>query len=273
MKTTWFDQLLGAADEWLHPWASVDPDPAGEAEAGGGGADEVDADDPSLGEAGKKALQEERALRKAHAAELAQLRAKLDSLKGLVSPEVYAQAQAAAAAAQQQMAEQKQSIEAERQRLEAKANQKVTAAEARAQKAESERVALLVKTAAQNLFMATDGRDGGDGSGQTYFDAWFAFHGSRHIKVDPATGKAFVVDSDGDPVKDGEQNIDPVKWLNQQADGSPVVGTFFKPKGGSGSGGLVGARGVRSAQGLTPEQVKKLSPTQKMELHRQQAGR
>ena len=132
---------------------------------------------------------------------------------------------------------------------------------------------MLVKTAAQGLFLATDGRDGGDGSGQTYFDAWFAFHGSRHIRVDPATGKAFVVDSDGDPVKDGEQNIDPVKWLNEQADNSQVVGSFFKPKGGSGGGGLQGARGVRSAQGLTPEQLRKLTPSQKMELHREASRR
>ena len=273
MKRTWFDQLLGATDEWLRPWASVDPDPAGDGEGGGGATDEIDADDPSLGEAGQKALREERAQRKSQAAELAQLKAQLASMKGLVSPEIYAQAQAQATAAQQQMAEQKQASEAERQRLETKANQRVTAAEARAQKAESERIALLVKTAAQSLFLATDGRDGGDGSGATYFDAWFAFHGSRHIRVDPATGKTFVVDSDGDPVKDGEQNIDPVKWLNGQADNSQVVGSFFKPKGGSGGGGLQGARGVRSAQGLTPEQIRKLTPSQKMEYHREAAAR
>jgi hypothetical protein len=273
MKTTWFDQLLGATDEWRRPWASVDPDPAGDGEGGGGATDEIDADDPSLGEAGQKALREERAQRKSQAAELAQLRAQLASMKGLVSPDIYAQAQAAATAAQQQMAEQKQASEAERQRLEAKANQKVTAAEARAQKAESERTALQVKTAAQRLFIATEGRDGGDGTGRTYFDAWFAFHGKEHIKVDPATGREYIVDSDGDPVKDGEQNIDPIKWLNEQADKSAVIGNFFKPKGGSGGGGLQGARGVRSAQGLTPEQVRKLTPSQKMEYHREAAAR
>ena len=40
MKRTWIDQLLGTAGEWLRPWATVDPDPAGESD-GGGGADEV----------------------------------------------------------------------------------------------------------------------------------------------------------------------------------------------------------------------------------------
>jgi hypothetical protein len=194
-------------------------------------------------------------------------------MKGLVPPEVYQQAQAAAAAAQQQVAEQKQASEAERKRLEAKANERVTEAVARAQKAEAEKTALQIKTAAQRLFIATEGRDGGDATGRTYFDAWYAFHGKEHIRVDPATGREYIVDSDGDPVKDGEQNIDPVKWLNEQADTSAVIGNYFKPKGGSGGGGLQGARGVRSAQGLTPEQVKRLTPGEKMALHREAARR
>jgi hypothetical protein len=180
-------------------------------------------------------------------------------MKGLVPPEVYQQAQAAAAAAQQQVAEQRQASEAERKRLELKADERVSKAEARAQKAENDRVALLVKTAAQNLFIATEGRDGGDGSGLTYFDAWFAFHGSRHIRVDPATGRHYIVDTDGDPVKDGEQNIDPVKWLNEQADKSSVIGNFFKAKGGSGGGGLQGARGVRGVQSRSVEAARATS--------------
>ena len=272
MKRTKIDQLLGTAGESLRPWLVVDPDPAGEVD-GGGSADEVDTDDPSLGETGQKALREERALRKSQAAELAQLKAQMEQMKGMVSPETFAQAQAQAQALQQQVAEQQQLSAAERQRLEAKANDRVSKAEARATKAEADRIQLQVKTFAQGLFLATDGRDGGDGSGKTYFDAWFAFHGSQHIRVDPATGKEFVVDADGDPVKDGDQNVDPVKWLNEQADNSAVVGSFFKPKGGSGGGGLVGARGFRTTQGLTPEQVKSTTPSQKMAIHREAAGR
>jgi hypothetical protein len=272
MKKNQLDRLLGTADEWRRPLATVDPDPV-DAGDGGGGSDELDADDSSLGEAGQKALREERALRKSQGAELAQLKAQLEQMKGLVSPETFAQAQAQATALQQQLADQQQSTAAERQRLEAKANDRVSKAEARATKAEADRIALQVRTAAQNLFMATGGRDGGDGGGQTYFDAWFAFHGSRHIKVDPATGKEFIVDSDGDPVKQGDQNVDPVAWINEQADNSPVVGSFFKPKGGSGGGGLVGARGFRTSQGLSPEQVKALSPSEKLAVHREAAAR
>jgi hypothetical protein len=272
MKRTWIDQLLGTAGEWLRPWATVDPDPAGESD-GGGGADEVDADDASLGETGHKALREERALRKSQTAELAQLRAQLEQMKGLVSPDAYAQAQAQAQALRQQLDEKDRLTADERQRLEAKANDRVSKSEARATKAEADLIQLQVKTFAQGLFLATDGRDGGDGSGKTYFDAWFAFHGSQHIRVDPATGREYIVDADGDPVKEGDQNVDPVKWLNEQADNSAVVGSFFKPKGGSGGGGLVGARGFRTTQGLTSEQVKSLSPSQKMAMHREAAGR
>jgi len=267
-------ELSASHDSW-RPWLlTADPDPAGEADGGAaGGAGDDDDDGAPLGAAGQKALREERALRKAQSAELAQLKAQLDQMKGLVSPETYAQAQAQAAALQQQLAEKEKLSAAERQRLEAKANDRVSKAEARANAAEDARVALQVRTAAQSLFLATDGRDGGDGSGQTFFDAWFAYHGSRHLRVDPTTGKPFVVDADGDRVKTSEgQDVDPVTWLNAQADGSAVVGSFFKPKGGSGSGGLVGARGVRTTQGLTPEQVKALSPSQKLALHREQAA-
>lgn len=271
MKRAQLEKMFGIAGQ---PWPTVAPDPEDTGDGnGGGGSNEDDGEDLALGEAGQKALSEERAQRKALSTELAQLKAQLAQMKNLVSPEVYAQAQAQATALQQQIADQKQSSEAERQRIETKANQRVTQAEARAQKAENDRVALLAKTAAQSLFIATEGRDGGDENGLTYFDAWFAFHGKHHIRVNPTTGKAFVVDSDGDPIKDGEQNIDLVKWLNEQADKSAVIGSFFKPKGGSGGGGLQGARGVRSAQGLTPEQLRKLTPSQKMEAHREASRR
>jgi len=271
MNISQFDRLTGMADEWLRPWAmAVDTSPEGEGEGGGG---DGEGDDALLGAAGEKALRDERALRKAQSKELEELRAQMEQMKGLVDPAVYAQAQAQAAALRQQLDEKERLSADERQRLEAKANKRVSDAEARATKAEADRISLQVRTAAQNLFIATEGKDGGDGGGQTYFDAWFAFHGSRHLRVDPTTGRAFVVDADGDPIKEGEQNVDPVKWLNEQADNSPVVGSFFKPKGGVGSGGLVGARGVRGVQGMSREEIQKLSPSQKMAIHRKTAGR
>ncbi|MBU6250968.1 MAG: hypothetical protein KGO47_07380 [Cyanobacteria bacterium REEB417] len=273
MKTHQINRLLNTADEWLRPWATVTPDPAGDGEGGGGDSSAEDGDGAPLGPAGERALREERALRKAQTQELEELRAQMEQMKGLVDPKVYAQAQEQATALRRQLDEKERLTAEERQRLEAKANERVSKAEARAQKAENDRIALQVKTAAQSLFLATDGRDGGDATGQTYFDAWFAFHGRRHLRVDPNSGAAYVVDSDGDRVKTADgQDVNPVAWLNEQADNSAVVGSFFKPRGGAGSGGFTGARGVRTTQGLTPEQVKSLSPSQKMALHREAAG-
>lgn len=265
--------LLGLAFDG--PWASVDPEPIDDDKsidnAGGGTSDN---DDSPLGVGGEKALKEERALRKALEKEYEEMRAQMEQMKGLVDPKIYAQAQEQAQALRRQLDEKERLTAEERQRLEAKANDRISKAEARAQKAEADRTALQVKTAAQSLFIATEGRDGGDGTGKTYFDAWFAFHGKQHIKVDSATGQPFVVDNDGDRIKTADgKDVDPVAWLNEQADNSPVVGAFFKPKGGSGSGGFTGARGVRAVQGLTPEQIKTLSPSEKMALHRETVAR
>lgn len=269
MNISQFDRLTGLADNWLRPWAmAVDAAPEGEGE-GGGGDDDLDLDDPSLGEAGQKALKEERSRRKQQDKELAQLRAQLDSVKDL-NPEAYRAAQEKAAELERRLAEREQLTAAERQRLEAKGQQAVAAAKKEANDERTKRIDLQTRTLARGVFSAAEGRDGADASGLTFFDAWFEFQGRRHLRVDEPTGRLFVVDADGDRVKTAEgADMDPIAWMNEQADASPVVGTFFKPKGGVGSGGLSGARGVRGVQGMSPEQVKKLSPSQKMELHRQ----
>ena len=262
--------LLGL--DFNGPWISVDPEPIGDDPNAEGGLD--DTEDSPLGTNGEKALREERALRKALEKEYEEMRAQMEQMKGLVDPKIYAQAQEQAANLRRQLDEKERLTAEERQRLESKANERITKAEARAQKAEADRTALLVKTAAQSLFLATDGRDGGDGAGQTYFDAWFDFHGKKHIRVDPATNRSFIVDADGDRIKTADgQDIDPVAWLNGAADNSAVIGTFFKPKGGSGGGGFTGARGVRTVQGMTPEQIKAMSASEKMEYYRKMAAR
>lgn len=269
MKTRFFDQLLGGADEWLRPWAmAVDPSPEGEGEGGGG--DLVDDDDEGdLGETGIKTLREERARRKQLDRELAQLRAQLDQVKGL-NPDTYAEAQRRADELQRELQRKDQDLSEVQRRIETKANERVTKAEQRAQNAERESIDLQTRTLAAGVFAACRGKDGADESGLSFFDAWFAFHGSRHLKLDPGTKKLRAVDSDGDPIKGADGlDVDPIKWVDEQADRSPVVGNFFKPKGGVGSGGLTGARGVRGVQGMSPEEIKKLDPSQKMALHRQ----
>ena len=85
MKTNQLDRLLGTADEWQRPWATVDPEPVDAGDGGGGGSDEG-GDGAPLGPNGEKALQDERVLRKTLAKELEDLRAQMEQMKGLVDP-------------------------------------------------------------------------------------------------------------------------------------------------------------------------------------------
>lgn len=254
------------------PWQlSIDPEPTGEGE-GGGTEDSLEDD---LGEAGQKALRaegqkalrSEREKRKALERKLAQLESQLSSVKDL-DPETYQAAQQKAEELQRQLLEREQLTAAERQRIESKAQEQVRRATEQAQTEKAKRIDLQVRTLARGVFSAADGRDGADAGGLTFFDAWMDFQGRRHLKVDEATGKLYVVDSDGDRVKTAEGvDMDPVAWLNSQADNSPVVGTFFKPKGGEGGGGLVGTRGVRGQQTRSVEDVRKTSASSLLSRH------
>jgi len=267
MNISQFDRLTGMADEWLRPWAmTVDTSPEGEGEGGGGG-DEMDADDPSLGEAGQKALKSEREARKALERQMAQLQQQLAAVKDL-NPEAYRAAQEKANELERRLAEREQLTAAERQRLEAKSQQQVAAAKKEADTERAKRIDLQTRTLARGVFSAAEGRDGADSGGLTFFDAYFEFQGRRHFRVDEATGKLFVVDADGDRIKTADgQDVDPVTWLNQQADTSAVIGSFFKPKGGVGSGGLSGARGVRGVQGRSVEDARRQSASSLLEEH------
>lgn len=260
-------ELLGlsASDAWQRPWLlSVDSDPAGEGD--GGGSDTED-DDASLGEAGQKALRAEREQRKALERRLAAAEAQLSTVKDL-SPEAYRQAQEKVDELQRRLAEREQLTAAERQRIEAKSAEQVRQARKTADEERAKRIDLQVRTMARGVFSAAEGRDGADSGGLSFFDAWMEFQGRRHFRVDEATGKLYVVDGDGDRIKTAEgQDVDPVAWLNQQADSSAVVGSFFKPKGGSGSGGLTGARGVRGVQSRSVEEVRKLSGSALLSEH------
>lgn len=257
--------LLNLSSSDLSPWLlSVDPDPAGEGD--GGGSDDS-TDDTDLGEAGQRALRAEREQRKALERKLAQLEAQLTSVKDL-NPDTYKAAQQKADELQRQLLEREQLTAAERQRIEAKAQEQIRKATQTAETEKAKRIDLQVRTLARGVFSAAEGRDGADASGLTFFDAWMEFQGRRHFRVDEGTGKLYVVDGDGDRVKSAEgQDVDPVAWLNQQADNSPVVGTFFRAKGGSGGGGLTGARGVRGVQARSVEEARKLSGSALLSEH------
>ena len=238
MKTTFLDRLLGIADEWLRPFASVTPDPAGDEPGGGGGGDGLSDDDDgeidaSVGEAGRTAIQREREQRKALA---------------------------------RQLRERDAATNADRQRIESKAQKAVTEARQAAEQERQRRIDLEVRTRARTVFDAAGGRQESDGD-RSYFDDFMDSHGKRHFRTDE-NGRLYVVDSDGDRIKTADgKDVDPVEWLNERADNSPVVGNYFRAKGGEGSGGLSGARGIRGQNRLTPEAARSAKPGQLLDRH------
>ena len=190
MKLTQIDRHLGTTGEWLRPWLTVDPDPASEGDGGGAGGtgDEPDPDDPSLGEAGQKALRQERETRKALERRLAQMETQLATVKDL-SPDAYRQAQEKAIELERRLVEREQLTAAERQRIEGKAQEAVRKATATAEAEKARRIELQVRTLARSVFSAADGRDGADASGLTFFDAWMEFQFSfMRVRISPAVG-------------------------------------------------------------------------------------
>jgi hypothetical protein len=268
MKTTFLDRLLGTADEWLRPFASVTPDPAGEESGGGGdglGDDDDGEIDASVGDAGRAAIQREREQRKALVRELAQMKSQLEAVKG-INPDAYREAQRQADELARQLRERDAATAADRQRIEGKAQKAVSEARQVAEQERQRRIDLEVRTRARTVFDAAGGRPEGDGSA-SFFDAYMAAHGRRHFRTDE-NGSLYVVDSDGDRMKTADgKDVDPVAWLNEQADNSPVVGSFFRAKGGEGSGGLSGARGIRGQNRLTTEAARSAKPGQLLERH------
>lgn len=251
-NTLWSDLLP------LH--TTVDPDPAGDGagDAGGAGGDGTaggatgtsgsgaagglsGGDDPEahLGDPGKRAL--------------AALRADNDALKRQLAeiqrthPAAVSEAKERAEQLERQLREREQLTEAERLRLERKHQDQLAKATETATQERQRRINLEIRTAARAAFDAAHGRDGADEAGLTFFDGFMALVGSKHLRLDEAAGQVYVVDGQGDPIlsADGKGRVSPIEWMNQQADGSPVVGSFFRSRMGEGSGGFVGARGQR----------------------------
>lgn len=254
MKSFWPKQSFDA----FSPFHTVDPDPLTDDLEGGGGSVETE---EKLGATGYKALTEERERAKALERELGKARQQLEQVKDL-NPEAYKQAQDKAAELERKLQEREQLTEAERRRIETKAQQQIQKATTEAQQEKERRVALEIRTAVQTFYSAAEGKDGADSSGLSFFDAYMDFHGRKHFRLDETTGKVFPVDAEGDRI-----DADPIEWLNEQADNSQVIGAFFKPKGGVGSGGLIGARGVRETQGRSVDELSRMSPGKLLEAH------
>lgn len=241
----------------LLPWhiSTVDPDPAGDGAGDGGGSDAGNSSSGSTGGAadGGSGSDPEAHLGDPGKRALAALRADNDALKRQLAelqkthPAAVQEARERAEQLERQLREREQLTEAERMRLERKHQDQLAKATETAQTERQRRINLEIRTAAQAAFQAAHGRDGADEAGLTFFDGFMALLGSKHLRLDEATGQVYVVDGQGDPMMsaDGKGRVSPVEWMNQQADGSPVVGSFFRSRMGEGSGGFVGARGQR----------------------------
>ena len=235
--------------------STVDPDPAGDGAGDGGGSDAGNSSSGSTGGAadGGSGSDPEAHLGDPGKRALAALRADNDALKRQLAelqkthPAAVQEARERAEQLERQLREREQLTEAERMRLERKHQDQLAKATETAQTERQRRINLEIRTAAQAAFQAAHGRDGADEAGLTFFDGFMALIGAKHLRLDEATGQVYVVDGQGDPMMsaDGKGRVSPVEWMNQQADGSPVVGSFFRSRMGEGSGGFVGARGQR----------------------------
>lgn len=244
-------------------WNRVDEAPEGEQEGGGGqgqsqeGSGKAGSDgEETLRDEGKKALEREREARRQLERQLADLRA--------THPEAVEEARRRAEEAEQRLREREQLSAAERERLERKHQDSLQRANSVADEERNKRIRLEIRGDARAAFDAAEGRDGADDQGRTFFDAFMALVGEKHLRRDEATGQTFVVDAQGDKVMaaDGSGPIKLSDWINLQADNSPVIGALFKPKGGQGSGGFVGTRGYRATQARDPQQVSKMTANQ-----------
>lgn len=247
----------------------IDTAPVGDVDGGGqdgakdpAGLDPA-GDDEDLGEAGRKALREERERVRA-------LQRQLTELKS-VSPEMAAQvaeakrrAEEADERARRSEEDKARAVEDTRTRLEQKHQKERDALQAERDAAKLAAEQLAIRTAFNEAFNAADGRPGGE-DGLSHSDAVFMQLSANLALRD---GKTVVVDKDGDPILAADKSgpIDIKDWLNLRADASSVIGVHFKPIGGTGSGGLTNARGYRAQQGRDPKELANMTPTQLLGL-------
>jgi hypothetical protein len=270
MKKIWLNKLPFASD---FPILTVDDAPESD-QVGGGSADDSigeldhsDDDSEPLGEEGRKALTRERQARKERERELSQLREQLKAVAE-INPDLYKQTLARAEELKRTLEEKERETTEATRRIREKADSEVRAARQAADAAERARIDLLTKTAGQQIFRLNKGLDEVDEVlGQTSFDGWWRLHGSQHLRWDNKLNNVVVVDKDGDPITEDGKPVDPVKWLDEVADKSPMVAQYFKSKSGEGSGGLQGARNVRTVTSRSKEDLAKLSPDRLLEEH------
>ena len=253
MRNELLEQMLRS----IYPTVTQDGDGEGDGGGGGSAGDDGDGDDDeALGEGGKKALTKLRE-------ELKAANRRLKQVEGL-DPKVYKEATAKADQLERELRERESLTAAERLRMEQKANERVNAAQEEAKTERIKRIELETETLAKAAFELAKGKAGADRNGLTYFKAFMSSVGKQHLKVDEH-GNLYVVDAQGDPVQspDGKGRIAPDAWMKTMADQSEVVGSFFQPAMGSGSGmgnsRGQGGRNLPALKDLTPGERRDLA--------------
>lgn len=253
------------------PFFAVDTNPEGDQSDSSGGSDsthdDMDPGEESLGDGGVEALRKERQARKQSEREAAQLKQQLNALAE-VNPELYKETLKRAEELKHKLDEKERETAEATKRIREKADFDIRAARQAAEAAERARIDLLTQTEAQAIFRLNKGLDDVDPLlRMSSFDAWWNVHGKNHFKWDDKAKKLVVVDRDGDPITEDGQPVDPVKWLDEVADKSPIVAQYFQSKAGEGSGGISGARNVRAVQTRSVEERRKASPTALLDEH------
>lgn len=282
MKNRFFDQLSSVADEWLsRGWLSVEP--GGDGEGGGGtptpsspaptpapaptpttapsSAD--DNDETALGDAGKRALDRIRAEKDEIKRQLAEAKAQLEDMKPYIPPDKYKEmldkyeaTQREARERELELQKQKSKTEEEFQARLIEVNNQRDAerkaredAEARASVERDQRLKFAKRTILSAAFYANGGREGQDDEGTTFLDLFMNARGDARTEYDETDGQVYVIDKEGKRVLSADGKPKPLgEWMKDLADTNPIVGGLFAPRGGSGSGGLQGARGVKAVQ-------------------------
>ena len=268
MKFSWHHKLPLAEDL---PFSLVSDTPDNEQPDGGGNEaaadDSMNLDDESLGDNGKEALRRERQARKQNERELAQLKEQLKQVAN-INPDLYKQTLEQAAKLKEDLDQKERETAEATRRVREKADSEVRAARQAADLAERARIDLLTQTRAQSIFRLNKGLDEVDPVlGITSFDAWWQVHGKNHLRWDDKANNLVVVDRDGDPITEDGKPVDPVKWLDEIADKSPTVAQYFQSKSGEGSGGISGARNVRTVQTMSLEHLRKANPSDLLDAH------
>jgi hypothetical protein len=261
MKINWTARTLLA-----EPLNRVDVTPDGEEQGGGqeagkatGAKDPAAGDDEDMGPAGQDALRKERDLNRTLQRQLAELKNMSPQIAEQVA-EAGRRVEEANERVRRAEEDKTRAVDETRSRLEQKHKRDRDSLQAERDAAIAAKEQLAIRTAFNEAFNAADGRPGGE-DGLTHSEAVFnQLAGNLMLK----DGRTIVVDRDGDPIMAADKSgpIELKDWLNLKADSSSVIGVHFKPVGGAGSGGLLGARGYRPSQGRDPKDLAKMTPNQ-----------